>query len=251
MRTHLAAVVAFAMLLFHVPGLSASEPQELREKAQMAKQKAEELKKLGRADEAEKVARKAMELVETAERLEGKRAGVSEQEIDKLQGHLKGLLDKERQLKDSGASEGDLAGVREQIAKTERELGRLQAGPKKQPGQRGKPWPGQVPKDEALAKLEDAGRRIKHLRIAAKHLHEAGAHDLADQLMEKAEVMEREAEVAKRHMAEEKERHLGPELRDEPGLPAQIEGLRREVERLRDELHELRKHVDELERAGR
>ena len=168
MRTHLAALVAFAMLLFHAPRLIASEPQELREKAQMAKQKAAELKKLGRADKAEEVARKAMELLETAERLEGKCAGVSEQEIDKLRGHLRELLDKECQLKDSGASEDDLAGVREQIAKTERELGRLQAGPRKQPGQRGKPWPGQLPKDEAMATLGDAGRRITHVAFTCR-----------------------------------------------------------------------------------
>jgi len=50
-----------------------SEADELREKAKMAKQEAVELKNLGRMEESEKLARKAKELLEAADRLEGKK----------------------------------------------------------------------------------------------------------------------------------------------------------------------------------
>jgi polyhydroxyalkanoate synthesis regulator phasin len=99
-----------------------------------------------------------------------------------------------------------------------------------------------------MAKLEEAGRRIKHLRIAAKNLHAAGADDLAKQLMEKAEAMEREAREAKMRMMEETKHRGGPEI---GSIPAQIEELRREVGRLREEMKELGQHVKELERARR
>ena len=105
-----------------------------------------------------------------------------------------------------------------------------------------------MPHPDMMAKLEETGRRIKHFRIAAENLHAAGADDLAKQLMEKAEIMEREAREAKMRMMEEAERHVGPEM---GGIPAQIEELRREVGRLREEMKELGQHVKELERARR
>ena len=107
---------------------------------------------------------------------------------------------------------------------------------------------GPVPHPDLMAKLEETGRRIKHFRIAAENLHAAGADDLAKQLMEKAEIMEREARETKMRMMEGAERHVGPEM---GGIPAQIEELRREVGRLREEMNELGQHVKKLERAKR
>jgi hypothetical protein len=219
-----------------------SEADELREKAQAMKREAVELKERGRVQAAEDLARKAAELAEAADRLEGKRPKVSEQEIEKLHGHLKDLLDKERRMKEARAPERDLAEIRERIAKTEREIDGLRAAHKKQV--EGRKGPG--PHPEMMAKLEEAGRRIKHLRIAAEHLHAAGAADLAKQIMEKADAIEREAREARMRMMKEAEHRGGPEM---GGIPAQIEELRREVERLREEMKELGQHVKELERA--
>jgi len=218
------------------------EADELREKAQAMKREAVELKERGRVQAAEDLARKAAELAEAAERLEGKRPKVSEQEIEKLHGHLKDLLDKERRMKEARAPERDLAEIRDRIAKTERELDGLRAAHKKQV--EGRKGPG--PHPAVMAKLEEAGRRINHLRIAADNLHAAGAADLAKQIMEKAEIMEREAREAKMRLMVEAEHRGGPET---SGIPAQIEELRREVGRLREEMKDLGQHVKELERA--
>jgi len=223
-----------------------SEADELREKAQAMTRKAVELKERGRVKAAEDLARKAGELAEAAERLEGKRPKVSGEEIEKLQGHLKDLLDKERRMKESRAPERDLAEIRDRIAKTERALDGLRAAHKRHV--EGRKGPGPHPMPEMMTKLEEAGRRIKHLRIAAENLHAAGAADLAKQIMEKAEIMEREAREAKMRLMREAEHRGGPEM---GGIPAQIEELRREVGRLREEMKELGQHVKELERARR
>ncbi len=220
----------------------ASEADELREKAQAMKRQAVELKEQGRVKAAEDLARKAAELAEAAERLDGKRPKVSGEEIEKLHGHLKDLLDKERRMKEARAPERDLAEIRERIVKTERELDGLRGAFKRQV--EGRKGPG--PHPEMMAKLEEVGRRIKHLRIAAENLHAAGAADLANQIMEKAEAMEREAREAKMRMTEEARHRGGPEM---GGIPAQIDELRREVARLREEMKELGQHVKELERA--
>jgi hypothetical protein len=234
-------LIATAFLLTALAAFG-SEADELREKAQMAKQEAMELKNLGRMEESEKLARKAKELLEAADRLEGKCPKVSLVEIEKLHGHLKDLLDKERRMREAKAPAKDLAEVRERIAKTERELDGLRAAHRK--GFEGTKGPG--PHPEMVAKLEETGRRIKHLRIAAENLHAAGADDLARQLMEKAEIMQREAREAKMRMLEEAKHGGGPEM---GGPAAQIDELRREIGRLREEMKELGQHVKELERA--
>ena len=198
-----------------------------------------ELKNLGRADEAEKLARKAAELLEAAKRLENDQAGASEQELDKLRAHLKALIEKQRQVKEADGSEETLAQIQAEIAKARGELEQREIKRKQ------KPMAGGPQRDRAIAELEDAGRRIKHLRIAAEHLHEAGVHDLADQLAEQAADMEREAGKAKRRLAEENGPRPSPDHRGEPDLIGQIKGLREEVGRLRNELNELRRYVKE------
>jgi methyl-accepting chemotaxis protein len=242
MRSVIVTVVVIVALCAVAPRLIASEADELREKAQAMKREAIVLKERGRVEAAEDLARKAAELAEAADRLERKPPKVSDDEIQKLHGHLKDLLDKERRMKEAQAPERDLAEIRQRIAKTERELDGLRAAHERRV--EGKKGPG--PHPEMVAKLEEAGRRIKHLRIAAENLHAAGAADLAKQLMEKAEIMEREAREAKMRMSDETKHHGGPEM---AGIPAQIEQLRREVGRLREEMKELGQHVKELERA--
>ena len=108
MRSAIVSAMMFALLLAVAPRLVASEADELREKAQAMKREAVELKERGRVEAAEDLARKAAELAEAAERLEGKRPKVSEEEIEKLHGQLKDLLDKERRMKEANAPERDL-----------------------------------------------------------------------------------------------------------------------------------------------
>jgi myosin heavy subunit len=235
-------MLVFAAFLLSFSATFGSAADELREKAGMARQQAAELKKQGRNEEAEKVARKAAELAQAAEKAVGDRPKVSPAEIEKLQGRLKELVEKQRQLKDAHAPERQIKEFAEQIAKTERELHGLRAGAR----EKGGPSPDEQHKREMAGKLEEAGRRITHLRIAADHLRDAGMQDLAGQLMQQAEKMEREVHEAKMHMVAEAE-HRG---HVEPGnLPAQLDELRREVGRLREEMKALGQHVKELERG--
>ena len=53
--------------------------------------------------------------------------------------------------------------------------------------------------------LDEAARCIEHIRIAAKHLKAAGIYELAHDLMERAEAMEREVGQAKKRRAKEQE----------------------------------------------
>jgi hypothetical protein len=64
------------------------------------------------------------------------------------------------------------------------------------------------------------------MRVAAENLKAAEAHDLAMQLMEKAEVMEREVGEAKERLAREMDRRGKPDPRD-----AEIRELRQNLER--------------------
>ncbi len=229
-------LIATALLLI-ASATFGSEADELREKAKKAKEEAVELKKLGRREESEKLARKAKELLEAAEKPEIKRRKVSLVEMEKLHRHLNELIDRERRMKASGASEEDLAEIRNQIIRTQREIGGTLSLVGGIPA---------APPIEMIAQLEEAGRKIKHLRIAAENLHAAGADDLAKQLMRQVDEMERAAREAKMRMMEGAELRGGQEM---GSIPSQIEELRREVGRLREEMKELGQHVKELERA--
>jgi hypothetical protein len=235
-------IVAASCLIVSVTW--ASEADELREKARTLKREAIQLKDRGRANAAEDLARKAADLAEAAERLDRRDPKVSEREIETLRGQLKDLLDKQHRMKEAGAPEKDFAEIGEQIARTERALEGLVAGFKRQAQVRRDLGP----QPELKAKLEEAGNRIKHLRAAAENLHAAGADDLARQIMEKAEAMERETREARSRLLQEAKLRGGPDL---GGIPAQVDELRREVARLREEIREVGQHVKELERARR
>jgi phage shock protein A len=140
-------------------------------------------------------------------------------------------------MKESDAPEKDMAEIRERIAKAKEELARRVEG-LKWAGPSGHPTP------EAMAKLEEMGRRIKHFRTAAENLREAGAHDVAKELMEKAEHMEREAREAKMRLTKEGDDRPGPKMGP---LAGPLQEMREQIERLRAELNELRQRVKELE----
>ncbi len=75
--------------------------------------------------------------------------------------------------------------------------------------------------------------------MAAENLKAAEMHDMAHELMNRAEVMEKELHAAKEELAHAIKAH-GPEKGEE------IHKLRNENELLRAELNELRKVVEEL-----
>lgn len=228
------------------------ETKELVERAKGMKKEAAMLAEKGRVDEAEKLERAAKELMQQAEKAEVKKAevqkkskpgaeGAEKKERENLGGNLKerlqDLIAKERQMSESGAAPEALAGIREMIAKTERQVEMIR--------QRGEASEGMVKRgipeelQEQAKKIEMGMRRVRHLRVAAENLKMAEMHDMAMELMKKAEAMEREVVAHKERIASEFGMRGGRPKGEE--LPAALRELREENERLRAELNELRK----------
>lgn len=218
----------------------ASQVDELREKAKAMRKEASALAEQGNKEQAEKLEKESMKLLEAAERMERKGKERSEKrdrpDIDKEVHHLKERLNdltaKERKMKEAQAPKQEIAEVREQISGTERELDMIHlrhAGKAELP-------PEYRPQAE---KLEAFARRIHHIRVAAENLKLAEAHDMAHQLMEKAEGMERELQEGKQRLAEEMQKLHGG--KDRPEIERD---LRAENERLRSEVKELLQKVE-------
>ena len=218
----------------------ASQVDELREKAKALRKEASALAEKGNKEQAERLEKESAKLLEAAERMGRKDKERGEKrdrpDIDKEVRHLKDRLNdltaKERKMKESQAPKQELAEVREQISGTERELHMIHlrhAGKAELP-------PEYRPQAE---RLEAVARRIHHIRVAAENLKLAEAHDLAHQLMEKAEVMERELQDGKQRLAAEMQKLQG--VNDGPEI---VRDLRAENERLRSEIKELRQKVE-------
>jgi methyl-accepting chemotaxis protein len=97
-----------------------------------------------------------------------------------------------------------------------------------------------------MAKLEKAGLQIKHMRIAAENLEAAGATELAGQIREKADALEKEARAAKARLLTSVAPQGGKEverIRDE------VAALSKEVAQLRNEVKQLGQQLKKPERA--
>ena len=222
--------------------LFASDIDELRERAKAMQTKAALLAEQGNKEEAHEIEKESSKLLEMAERLEAKSNGRPEKEvgfgIDKettnLKDRLQDLLNKERTMREEQAPESDLLKVRGEIADIERELHKIQSQHAKQGEHR--------PEFRAqIEKLDRAGQRLHHLRVAAEHLKLAEEHDLAHKLMTKAEDIERDVHAAKLRLAAEM--HADSE-HHEAGSPDRVAKLKEENERLRAELQELKQNAD-------
>lgn len=225
--------------------LWASESDELRARARAMRKEAAVLAERGDKDKAERLEREAVQLIETAERMEmkarergdkaerGDRPG-NDLDVQRLKERLQDLLAKEKAMRKAQAPEKELAAIKEQIAGTEQKLKSVQS---RQPG----PGPGKIPPQfQAQAeKLASASRSIHHLRVAAENLKMAEAHDLARQLMDKSAAMERELEEAKKQLAAEIQKTQGADRGSEA-----IRELKQENERLRAEIRELRQKLE-------
>jgi DNA repair exonuclease SbcCD ATPase subunit len=231
------------LLLFCCGGvLLASEADELRERAKALRKKASISAEQGKPDQAERLERESGELLEAAERLElnakgrGEKGGSPgiDKEVHHLKERLQDLRAKEQKMKEGNAPEQEMVEVREQISRTERELKQIHAH-----------HAGHVelpPEFRAQAeKLEIAGRRIHHLRVAALNLKLAEEHDLAHKLMEQAEAMERDVHEAKQRLAAEM--HAADQRHGEHA-PDVVRELKEQIERLRAEVKELSQKIE-------
>ena len=134
-RTTLSGMILGLLLLFCGGILFASEADELRKRAKAMRKEASVLAERGNKEQAERLEKEAVALLEAAERLELKTKGRGEKgdrpdidkEVRQLKGRLYDLLAKKQKLKEAKAPEKALAEVREQIAGTDRELQTIQA----------------------------------------------------------------------------------------------------------------------------
>ena len=250
MRQLTGLMVVVVLVFFVTAPVWSSEADDLRAKAKAVQREAETLAKEGRKEEAEKLGRVVKELLQTAEKQDGKSSTPAHSEVGHLQQRLKTLEEKGRALKESKNEKG-LAELQKHRADVERELAehRERMAGTKQTGKR-------LPKAE-----EETGLRIKHIRVAVENLNAAGLHDAAEELAKKADSMERERpqaadKVAKESSTPEKRKHFDPDRKRPeldrkrpelnrkfaPGHPP-VEELRGELQRLRAELNELREEV--------
>lgn len=241
MRSTALSGVLVGFVMLGVAGvLFASEADEFRERAQMLRKEVAAMAEQGKKDEAHRLKQEIKKLLHAAEERERQHRQPDQKHAHKaadeaLRGlgqQLGDLLAKERQMRETKASEGDLAEVRNQIAKTEQELKKVQAIREEQGEHR--------PEHHAHAeKLEAASRRVHHMRVAAENLKLADMPELSSQLSEKANATEREIHQARQRMqAESHDAHPHGDHATEVvrELREQIERLRAEVKQLREEI---------------
>lgn len=267
---HLTRLLASAILVTFVAAAAwSSEADELRAKAKLIQREADQLRKQGRSEEAEKLSREVKELLHAAEEHEKRPSGNSERAIDELHQRLKVLAEKEQQAEES-KNKNALVELRKHRADVERELADLHE-------QKPDAKKHSAKKHSSEPELtHEAARRIEHLHIAIKNLHAAGFHDVAEDLAKKAEGMERErSQVHEKIMKAQPSpvKTGGPNqlpkfLKEETSLPSPKKGqqveakihnsdwerkvtpehapiveLRNELQRLRAELNELREEI--------
>ena len=239
------------MLLVGSSGfLFASEADNLREQvnamlkeASIIAERGKQAAELGNKELAERLEQGSVKLREGAEQMalkarerekNGERSSNDEQ-VRRLKDRHQDLIAKAKHLQRSNAPENELAEVSEQIGVASRELRMLHGhdtGLEKLP-----------PELRAHAdKLEAAGRRIHHLQVAAENLKMAEAHDLAHDILEKAESMERDVQEQKRRLAAEVQNREHKE-RGSEHVAEIVQDLKKEMEHLRAEVNELRQKL--------
>jgi hypothetical protein len=241
-RTTLSGLFVGFVMLGAAGVLFASEADEFRQRAQALRKEAAAMGEQGKKDEAHRLKQEIKKLLHAAEERERQHKqqdqkhghDAADEALRGLGQQLGDLLAKERKMRETKASEGDLAEVRNQIAKTEQELKKVQSIR----AEHGK----QHPEHQAFAeKLEAASRRVHHMRVAAENLKLADMPELSSQLSEKADATEREIHQAQQRMqAESRDAH--PPRGDH--AQEVVRELREEIERLRAEVKGLRQAIE-------
>jgi len=197
-----------------------------------------------RDEEAAEKKRRMTEERSQDKRREQERRG---EELGRMKQELVALREKAQHPETPEEARGELKREIQQLEM------RLKQGVGEQPPvKKGQPKPGAKPElppelREHAERLEMAGRRIKHVRIAAENLMAAEMPDIAHELLQRAEGMEREVAAAKEELMRRMHgQHGGPK----PGPPKEAEALRNENRKLQNELRELRGLVEKLQTEG-
>lgn len=233
--------IALTLLFSHVTTL-ASDVDELRQKAKAIREEAMQLAKAGNEQEADLLMKESKLLMQKAEQISAANKEqrnqkqhnnpAQDEHVRHIKEHINELLIQQKKLKQEGAPDPQLQEIRAMIGAKENELRMIRSHQNDKPNIP----PAFHPQAE---KLETVARRIHHMRVAAENLKLAEAHDMAHQLMEKAEVMERELHEGKQRLAAE----INNSHHKQEGLDI-MRDLRAELEQLRREVKELRQQVE-------
>lgn len=229
-------------LLFSTATAHASDVDELRQKAKAIREEAMKVARSGNEQEADLLMQESKLLMEKAEQISAsnekqkkqKHLGKPAQDdrIRHLKEQIHELVTQQKRLEHEGAPESRLQEIGFMIDAKENELRMIRSSHNDRPDIP----PAFHPQAE---KLEAAARRIHHMRVAAENLKLAEAHDMAHQLMEKAEAMERELHEGKQRLAAE----IHNSQHRQEGLDI-VRDLRAELEQLRLEVKELKQQVE-------
>lgn len=230
----------------------ANDADELRERAGQLKRHAAELMERGEKAQAQRLIEEARELGEKAMMIErrmkeervrepkpGNSAEARQHELQHLHARLKELQTAHRELWASDAPEEELVDIRFHIRKVE-ELLAAKMGHARPPGNAPQP---------ALKELEHALQKIEHMRAAAEHLQAAEMPDIAHNLREKSQHMERNAREILEHLEQQMREQQPRDLPPAPPPPVvkHNDDVRSNVERaLKQEVEALHKELDAL-----
>lgn len=203
--------IVFGLLGIVTPVVRAAEQNELQERGRAMMQKAEQLAKQGRVNEAEAMARHAKKLLSIPE---------NQQQIQQLTRALEDEVARLKEIESDVAKRHESDRLMEE--KKQQELAHRKLDPRERKGPHGDHPP-----------LQEAAQKLQHLRQAAEHLKAAGMTDMARQVGLHAEEIER-------HIHEEHARHMRAEHDREPDRrEREIDELRREMKELRQEVRAL------------
>ncbi|MFK8114442.1 MAG: hypothetical protein AB8B91_19725 [Rubripirellula sp.] len=199
--------IATIFMTFAIATASDQERDELRQRAQTMLQEADQLAAKGHKEEAMQLKREARSMMERFEREHRQRPDRRDQEIAEVQ-HVLDQLRRERAVLESKqGNERELARIRLEVQEMERKLRELHGRERESPN-------------------NDIAHRLEHMHAAIQHLEEAGLHDIAKHVNERAEATERELHGHDGHLLHK--------------LTQQLERLTHEVGRLRAEVKELK-----------
>lgn len=211
----LRTAIVFGLLCAITPGARAEEQNDLQTRGRAMMQKAEQLAKQGRVNEAEAMARHAKKLLSVPENQE------------QLQQLTRALAEEVARVKEI---ETDAARRHENERFLEDRKPQEQAHRKLDPRERKGPHGDHPP-------LHEAAQKLQHLRQAAEHLMAAGMTDMARQVGRQAEEIERH--IHEEHARRTRAEHDGGPDRHE----REIDELRREIRELREELRAIRERL--------
>jgi len=177
--------------------------------------KAEQLAKQGRVNEAEELARSAKKLLAAPDTQESARQMIRQFEEDD---------DRLKQLETQSRGRQELQ--RWIAAARQREDSQRKLDPREHKGPHGDQSP-----------MQEATRRLQHLRQAAEHLQAAGMPEMAKEAIHRAEEIER-------HVRDEQERRARTERESvQDHRDRALDELRQELKEIRQELRALRERL--------